>query len=207
MLRLAVWQGIGEWRAEAARVDLGPRGLGATGTQIGADPAPYRLDYELEVGSGWITNRLSVQVTSAVGERRLLLEHDARGSWRSDGEPAPALAGALDCDLGLSPLTNVMPVRRHALHEREGVAEILAAWVSVPDLSLHASGSATSTCARAWCGSPIWACTRGSPPSWNWTPTGWCCSIRTSLAGCEDGGHSSFIARPTISFMISLDPP
>ena len=139
MLRLAVWQGIGEWRAEAARVDLGPRGLEATGTQIGADPAPYRLDYELEVGSGWITNRLSVQVTSAVGERRLLLEHDARGSWRSDGEPAPALAGALDCDLGLSPLTNVMPVRRHALHEREGVAEILAAWVSVPDLSLHAS--------------------------------------------------------------------
>jgi uncharacterized protein len=139
MLRLAIWQGIDEWRAEAARVDLGPRGLGATGTQIGADPSPYRLDYELEVGSGWITNRLSVRVTSAAGERGLLLEHDARGGWRLDGEPAPALVGALDCDLGLSPLTNLMPVRRHALHERDGVAEILVAWVSVPDLSLHAS--------------------------------------------------------------------
>jgi uncharacterized protein len=139
MLRLAIWQGIDEWRAEAARVELGPRDLRATGTQIGANPTPYRLDYELAVGSGWITTRLSVQVTSAVGERNLILEHDARGGWRSDGEPAPALAGALDCDLGLSPLTNLMPVRRHALHQRVGVAEILAAWVSVPDLSLHAS--------------------------------------------------------------------
>lgn len=139
MLRLAIWQGIDEWRAEAARVDLGPRGLGATGTQIGGGPTPYRLDYELDVGSGWITTRLSVRVTSAVRERGLLLEHDARGGWRCDGEPAPALAGALDCDLGRSPLTNLMPVRRHALHEREGVAEILAAWVSVPDLTVHAS--------------------------------------------------------------------
>jgi uncharacterized protein len=139
MLRLAIWQGTDEWRAEAARVDLGPRALRATGTQIGADPAPYRLDYELEVGSGWITNRLSVQVTSGAAERGLVLEHDARGSWRRDGEPAPALAGALDGDLGLSPLTNLMPVRRHALHEREGMTEILVAWVSVPDLSLHAS--------------------------------------------------------------------
>ena len=55
------------------------------------------------------------------------------------GATAPELDGALDCDLGLSPLTNLMPIRRHALHQREGVAEILAAWVSVPDLSLHAS--------------------------------------------------------------------
>ena len=139
MLRLAIWQGIDEWRAEAARVDLGPRGLGATGTQIGGDPMPYRLDYVLAVGSGWITNRLSVQVTTAVAERGLLLEHDARGGWRRDGAPAPELDGALDCDLGLSPLTNLMPVRRHALHEREGEAEIVAAWVAVPELTVHAS--------------------------------------------------------------------
>jgi hypothetical protein len=139
MLRLPIWKGLDEWRAEAARVELGPRNLHAAGTQIGADPKPYRLDYELDVGSGWITNRLSVQVTTAGGERRLLLEHDARGAWQCDGEPAPALAGALDCDLGLSPLTNLMPVRRHALHERPGSGEILAAWVAVPDLTVHAS--------------------------------------------------------------------
>jgi hypothetical protein len=139
MLRLPIWKGLDEWRAEVARVELGPRDLQAAGTQIGADPTPYRLDYDLDVGSGWITTRLSVQVTTAARERRLLLEHDARGGWRCDGEPAPALAGALDCDLGLSPLTNLMPVRRHALHERGGAAEIVVAWVSVPDLVVDAS--------------------------------------------------------------------
>ena len=62
-------------------------------------------------------------MTSAVGERGLLLEHDARGGWRRDGAAAPELDGALDCDLGLSPLTNLMPVRRHALHEGAGPAQ------------------------------------------------------------------------------------
>ena len=98
MLKLAIWQGIDEWRAEAARVDLGPRGLDATGTQIGADPAPYRLDYELEVGSGWITNRLSVQVTSAVGERRPAARARRQGRLavatanRRPRSPAPSTA-------------------------------------------------------------------------------------------------------------------
>jgi hypothetical protein len=139
MLRLPIWKGLDEWRAEAARVELGPRGLGAAGTQIGAEPSPYRLDYELDVGSGWITRRLSVRVATAIGGRDLLLEHDGRGSWLLDGDAAPQLRGALDCDLGLSPLTNLMPVRRDALHERAGAAEIVVAWVSVPDLVVHPS--------------------------------------------------------------------
>lgn len=49
------------------------------------------------------------------------------------------LAGALDCDLGLSPLTNSMPVLRHRLHEGGGSVEFLMAWVSVPDLAVHRS--------------------------------------------------------------------
>jgi len=43
-------------------------------------------------------------------------------------------AGALDCDLALSPLTNSMPVLRHGLLEGGGPLELLMAWVSVPDL-------------------------------------------------------------------------
>jgi hypothetical protein len=136
MLRLPIWQGVDEWRAEAARVELGPAGVRAQGTQIGVG---YRLDYELDAHDGWVTRRLRATVTTAAGERGLLLEHDGAGGWLQDGADARALAGALDCDLGLSPLTNLMPVRRHALHERDGEAEIVAAWVSVPDLTVHPS--------------------------------------------------------------------
>jgi hypothetical protein len=134
--RLPIWEGIDEWRAEVARVELHPDGIAATGTQIGAR---YRLDYELDAPAGWVTRRLRVTITTGDAERAVLLEHDGEGGWLLDGADAPALAGALDCDLGLSPLTNLMPVRRHGLHERAGAAEIVAAWVAVPDLSVHAS--------------------------------------------------------------------
>jgi uncharacterized protein len=136
MPRLAVWAGVDEWRAEAALVELRPDGVRARGTQIGVG---YRLDYELDAPGGWVTRRLRVSLATAGGARDLLLEHDGAGGWLTDGAEAPALAGALDCDLGFSPLTNLMPVRRHALHEQEGEAEIVVAWVSVPDLTLDPS--------------------------------------------------------------------
>jgi hypothetical protein len=58
--------------------------------------------------------------------------------------PAPggdmnAVDKALDCDLALSPLTNSMPVLRHGLLEGGGPVDLVMAWVSVPDLSVHAS--------------------------------------------------------------------
>ncbi|MDQ3641671.1 MAG: putative glycolipid-binding domain-containing protein, partial [Actinomycetota bacterium] len=79
------------------------------------------------------------------------MRHDGGGAWtcaadeegKADLPPAGgdvgAVTGAVDCDLGYSPLTNLMPVRRHGLHERPGSADFLMAWVSVPDLGLHPS--------------------------------------------------------------------
>jgi len=54
------------------------------------------------------------------------------------GDISP-LPEALDCDLGLSPLTNSLPVLRRGLLRRGGPIDFLMAWVSVPDLSIHAS--------------------------------------------------------------------
>jgi Uncharacterized protein conserved in bacteria len=56
-----------------------------------------------------------------------------------DAERAPELDGALDCDLAFSPLTNLMPVRRSALHVEQGAHDFAMAWVSVPDLAVHRS--------------------------------------------------------------------
>jgi uncharacterized protein len=152
-VRLVLWSGEDEWRAEAARVDVSDRGLRATGTQLGLDPLAYRLDYELDATDDFKTRSLVVHVAGEGWSRQLSLSHDGTGSWdceaRRAGEvdlPAPggdpaALEGALDCDLGLSPLTNAMPVLRHGLHRGEaGKAgkDFLMAWVSVPDLAVHA---------------------------------------------------------------------
>jgi hypothetical protein len=58
--------------------------------------------------------------------------------------PAPGgdlalVAGALDCDLGLSPLTNTMPVLRHGLLTGGGPVDLLMAWVAVPELAVSPS--------------------------------------------------------------------
>lgn len=134
--RLLLWRGLDEWRAEAALVTLMPTGVSARGTQLGRG---YRLDYALEAPEDFVTRSLEVTAVGEGWSRRLVLEHDGNGAWRSNSEEAPSVAGALDCDLGFSPLTNLMPVRRHELNRRRAAVEILAAWVSVPDLTLHAS--------------------------------------------------------------------
>lgn len=133
-------------------MEMAQRGIMAVGTQIAIDPVPYHLSYRLEAADDFVTRVLDVDVRGAGWARSLALRHDGRGrwSWESDhegnvgldppgGDPALAreLIGAVDCDLGLSPLTNLMPIRRHGLHEGYGAADIVVAWVSVPDLKLY----------------------------------------------------------------------
>jgi hypothetical protein len=149
--RLVLWSGLDGWRAEAATVDLDAAGLAATGSQLGVDPLPYRLDYALTTHPDLTTRSLEVQVTGDGWARRVRLEHDGVGEWRLEagqdgwaplpdaGGDAAALRGALDCDLARSPLTNTMPVRRRGLAERPGAADFLMAFVSVPDLGVSPS--------------------------------------------------------------------
>jgi uncharacterized protein len=151
MARIVIWEGLDEWRAEFARVGLGDGELSAAGTQLGVDPLPYRLEYALETSNRLVTRTMRVEVSGEGWARRLDLSHDGHGDWRAesqeDGTPdlppsggdVSALTDALDVDLGLSPLTNLMPIRRAGLHEGPGARDLLAAWISVPDLGLHAS--------------------------------------------------------------------
>ncbi|MDO8185500.1 putative glycolipid-binding domain-containing protein [Conexibacter sp. JD483] len=66
----------------------------------------------------------------------------AGGALPAPGLPPAAAAAlgpaALDCDLAFSPLTNLMPIRRHRLDREPGERAFTMAWVSVPDLRIHA---------------------------------------------------------------------
>jgi hypothetical protein len=138
-MRALVWHGVEKWLAEHAQVDLHDDGVLATGVQLGVAPEPYLVEYRLDAPSDWITRRLEVEASGAGWRRSLTLEHDGAGRWTANGERLPDVDGALDCDLAFSPLTNLMPVRRSALHERPGQEDLVMAWVSVPDLRVHAS--------------------------------------------------------------------
>ncbi|MFE2139558.1 putative glycolipid-binding domain-containing protein [Streptomyces sp. NPDC059466] len=117
----------------------GPGLRGPRGRAVGTVPEPYWIFYELDTVDGFVTRRLGVSAETASGTRTLDLRHDGEGRWTADGEWLPDLGGALDCDLGLCPLTNSLPVLRHGLHLAPGEREFLMARVSVPDLAVRAS--------------------------------------------------------------------
>lgn len=153
MTESLVW--VKEHGAELAEVEFGEGSLSAHGIAIGADPVPYRLTYELTTTERYATARLLVRTDGVDPEsgpwrRTLELLNGPEGIWtvkgRAEGHlelPPPGgdtaeLKGALDCDLGLSPLTNTMPVLRAGLLEG-GTEEFVVAWVSVPDLAVTPS--------------------------------------------------------------------
>ncbi len=148
---LPVWRGLDAWRAEAASVaPLGTR-LFANGNQLGVEPRPYRLVYDLRTGEDYVAEELRVKAWSDGWDREITVVRTPEGHWRiemverGDGAPAwheprpEALAGALDCDLGFSPLFNSLPVLRHRMHEGGEPRDFVMAWISVPDLTVRRS--------------------------------------------------------------------
>ena len=152
VVRSVAWVKQDTFGVEYVDVQLRSDTLTAVGVAIGSDPEPYRLDYRLVTLRRFVTARLLVQEHGEGWNRRLDMRRDAAGTWSGAWKdrglpPLPAdrtgleqlSSTALDCDLGLSPLTNTMPVLRHGLLHGGGPIDFTVAWVSVPDLGVRAS--------------------------------------------------------------------
>jgi uncharacterized protein len=149
-MRFLVWTGVEEWLTESAAVELAGDGLSATGTQMGDEPAPFRVDYRLEAPERFVTRELGLTATAEGWRRHLLLLHDGSGGWRAevedegdvpggrwDGE-LPDLSEARDIDIENSPLTNTMPILRHHF-QVQGSGDFVMAFVRMPTLRVEAS--------------------------------------------------------------------
>jgi uncharacterized protein len=138
--RLVIWSGLDGPRWEAAHLRMTCHGLTTSGTQIAIDPVPYHLDYRLEAPAIFVTTILDVRVRGDGWSRSPMLRHDGRGQWDwesveagevyldaagGDSALATELVDAVDCDLGLSALTNLMPIRRHRLKVDEDATDMV----------------------------------------------------------------------------------
>ncbi|WP_340374590.1 putative glycolipid-binding domain-containing protein [Streptomyces sp. SS7] len=137
--RVLTWTVAASGGYETAWTETGDGLLRARGRAVGTLPEPYWVSYDLDTDGGYVTRRLRVTVETAERTRSLDLRHDGRGGWTADGEPLPGFQDAVDCDLGLCPLTNTPPVLRHGLHRTPGEHRLLTAWVSVPALTVRPS--------------------------------------------------------------------
>jgi hypothetical protein len=61
---------------------------------------------------------------------------DEKKRWQINGLEAPTVRGCADIDLGFSPSTNLLPIRRLSLAVGEDV-NIEAAWLSFPALQFE----------------------------------------------------------------------
>jgi hypothetical protein len=152
--RLVAWTGPDPERIDVAHLRLEADRLSAHGSST---TAAYALTYRLRTDPRWITRRLDVRVDGDGWWRALTLQRDEHGDWTSRRLDAKGdddqrvtddrhseLAGALDCDLALCPVTNTMPVLRERMLDaarlgEDRAAELTMAWVAVPELEVQRS--------------------------------------------------------------------
>lgn len=124
----------GREEARVARVATGWRLTGEVAVED--DGVAASLRYRIDCDASWATR--SALVKGEVGGLAIhvALAADGNGRWTRDGAPLPELDGALDVDLGFTPATNMLPIRRLALAVGE-TGLVRGAWLRFPDMRLE----------------------------------------------------------------------
>ena len=121
---------------EHCTLTLRDNGLSLVGTVLGADTgAPVRIEYRVLADASGLSTAAHVRDLRGFETRTVVLERDLKGNWRVDGKVVRTLKGCTDVDLGCSPSTNTLPIRR--LRLPVGASNtIKAAWVRFPELAV-----------------------------------------------------------------------
>ena len=101
------------------------------------DGVPLVVRYDIGCGENWSARFVTIEQRLGDAQRRLRLERAGDG-WLVDGARDPRLDGCAEPDLGLTPSTNALAVRRLGLAIGQA-AEIRCAWVKFPALSVEPS--------------------------------------------------------------------
>jgi hypothetical protein len=133
--RRVAWRRSDEVDAdELCTLTVRDNGLSLVGTVLGAEEGrPVRVEYRVLADRAGLTTAAHVRDLRGFETRTIVLERDAKERWTVDGIAKRALKGCTDIDLGCSPSTNTLPIRRLRL----GIGAshtIQAAWVRFPEL-------------------------------------------------------------------------
>ena len=124
---------VGFERGELANGHDGFRLRGTLGLMEGGDS--FDASYEVACDSAWVTRSVVVELRGPKGEKCLrLAKRD--GVWLVEGRTDDTLRGCIDIDLGWTPSTNTLPIRRLGLAIGESQA-VTAAWVRFPELTVE----------------------------------------------------------------------
>lgn len=130
------WRRVDRPGHDCCRLFALPNGWRLAGTAVFFEGRPSCLEYEVVADAGWRTRR--AKVAGHVGNRPIALRIRAAGDGRWQlvgGEQADVVEHCADVDLGFTPATNQLPLRRLRLRTGRH-AEAPAAYLQVPQMRL-----------------------------------------------------------------------
>jgi len=131
------WRRVDVPGREEAEIEQSAEGWLLTGRlEAEEEGVSARLRYRIDVDPRWHTRSALIEGEANGRPVRFALTADGAGQWARDGAALPALAGALDVDLGFTPATNTLPIRRLSLAVGE-TAPVRSAWLRFPELRLE----------------------------------------------------------------------
>lgn len=132
------WRRLDVPGREEARIEQTAGGWRLTGAlEVEEAGVAAQLLYVVECEPDWRTRRTIVTGPAAGASVRFEFATDGVGHWTLNGAPLPLVEGALDIDLGFTPATNLLPIRRLGLAIGER-APVRTAWLRFPELQVAA---------------------------------------------------------------------
>lgn len=117
-----LWQSTHGWRLSGTAIFL-------------CDRMPCLLSYEVKTTANWQTTIASVSGYVGQSAIALTIAPTANGQWSINGVEVPEVVGCIDLDLGFTPATNLIVIRRLSLQIDER-SPAPAVWLDFPDFKL-----------------------------------------------------------------------
>lgn len=131
-----IWRKLEHPGHEVANLTQKEKSWELSGTAIFSyERSPCRIDYSVICDLSWSTKLVNVHGTMGTKKVAIDLEVDADNRWFLNGTALSILSGCIDIDLGFSPSTNLLPIRRLALGIGQKF-EVNAAWLHFPSFEL-----------------------------------------------------------------------
>jgi hypothetical protein len=128
--RVIRWQRVPEPGQDECSLLRSAQGFALEGVAfLQLESAPAELHYSVLCAANFCTQRARVRGTIGLRSVDFEISKSARG-WLINGSLAASLGACVDLDLGFTPATNLLPIRRLALLPGQA-ADAPAAWLDV----------------------------------------------------------------------------
>ena len=140
-LRTVLWRplaGTGVEHCSLHRLAKGFRLQGHVVTTVeqAGTSVPLHVHYIIDSDAAWRTRAVSVSQYYGLVQSTLRLDVINMRWWTAEGVEIPQLHWLIDVDLGVTPATNTLPIRRLGLEVGQR-ADVTAAWLRFPALTIE----------------------------------------------------------------------